>query len=87
MLNLPLQVANKAGCPSSLSCEGATVAEALAHATQIYPALANKIYATPGKLNRYARVFVDGKMCLGNIDDVAVGPAGEIKILIALAGG
>ena len=86
-LHLPVQMANKAGCATLLECEGSTVGAVLNYAIDTFPSLANKIFATPGKINRFVRIFVDGAQCGAEIDEVPIASNSEIKILIAMAGG
>ena len=87
ILHLPMQMSDRAGCANRLQCEGDSVGAVLDHAIAAAPALRNKIYATPGRVNRYLRVFIDGEVCLSDIHEAKVHPSAEIRILAALAGG
>ena len=87
ILHLPVQMSDRAGCASHLQCEGDSVGAVLNHAIGKCPALHNKIYATPGRVNRYLRIFIDGEICLSDVHEVKVRPSSEIRILMALAGG
>lgn len=87
ILHIPVQMANKAACATRLDIAGETLAAVLQGAIAAHPALSNKIYATPGNLNRFVRIFVDGKQAGRDLNAHSVSAQAEIKILVAMAGG
>lgn len=52
-----------------------------------HPTLQGKLFSEPNKLNRFVKVFVDGKDCGSVLSKINVGESSKIKILIAMAGG
>ena len=86
-LLIPSQMSERAGCPTRFECEGHSVGAVFDKAIEAVPALRNKIYATSGRVNRYLRVFVDGNLCVTDVQDVPVKESSQIRIITALAGG
>jgi sulfur-carrier protein len=87
-VKLPTQLREAAGGASSVSVEGATVAEVLASLFDKHGELRDRLSDGDGGVRRFVNVYVDGEdIRFGDGLQTPVADGQEVQILPAVAGG
>jgi MoaD family protein len=87
-VKLPTQLREAAGGASSISVEGATVAEVLASLFDKHGELRDRLSDGDGGVRRFVNVYVDGEdIRFGDGLQTPVADGQEVQILPAVAGG
>ena len=87
-VKLPTQLREAAGGASSVSVDGATVAEVLASLFDKHGELRDRLSGGDGGLRRFVNVYVDGEdIRFGDGLQTPVADGQEVQILPAVAGG
>jgi len=67
--------------------EGATVRQCLEQVGARHPGFSELVFDDDGRIHRFVTLFVNGEEIGRDTLDAAVGPADEVEILSAIAGG
>ena len=87
-VNLPTVLRPHAGGERSVALEGATVGEILTALVARYPGMTGQVIDDTGALHKFVNIYIndDDVRYLSGVD-TPVGPADELSILPAVAGG
>lgn len=67
--------------------EGATVGECLEAVDRLYPGFGPQIFENAGSVHSFVKLFVNGEPIEITALDTPVGPADEVGVIAAIAGG
>lgn len=87
-VRIPLALRRYTGGATRAEVEGGTVAEVLGALAERFPELGRRLYDGSGALHPFISVFVNGDDIRGGAGlETPVGPADEVLVMPAMAGG